>query len=219
MEEKELDFFPFWEYLSADEKKEIMQTSRKVIFEKNQIIASTEMDCLGVFYVLSGLVRVYLYSEDGREVTIARIGEDEMCMMAASCMVPQISFSVQVAAESRVEAVLIPVSVIRKIKEKNVYVENYIYKQTTERFSDVISAVEQMLFMTLEQRVSAFLIDESARTGNSTLDITQEKVAQAIGSAREAVSRILKQLSAAGCVEVSRGKIRILDKKKLYSKM
>ena len=96
------------------------------------------------------------------------------------------------------EAILIPVNIISDIKEKNVYVENYVYRLTTERFSDVISAVEQMLFMTLEQRIITFLLDETARTGGDTVHMTQEKLAQAIGSAREAVTRTLKQLSSAG---------------------
>lgn len=117
------------------------------------------------------------------------------------------------------EAILIPVNIISDIKEKNVYVENYVYRLTTERFSDVISAVEQMLFMTLEQRIITFLLDETARTGGDTVHMTQEKLAQAIGSAREAVTRTLKQLSSAGVIEVFRGGIKITDRKTLYEKV
>ena len=134
-------------------------------------------------------------------------------------MLSQISFPAQVSAESQVEAILIPVNIISDIKEKNVYVENYVYRLTTERFSDVISAVEQMLFMTLEQRIITFLLDETARTGGDTVHMTQEKLAQAIGSAREAVTRTLKQLSSAGVIEVFRGGIKITDRKTLYEKV
>lgn len=219
MERIDLSVFPFWQYLTEDEKERLQSQARIVQFSENQMIASTEMDCLGVLYVKSGVIRLYLYSEDGREVTIARLAEDDVCLLSASCMLSQISFSAQVSAESQVEAILIPVNIISDIKEKNVYVENYVYRLTTERFSDVISAVEQMLFMTLEQRIITFLLDETARTGGDTVHMTQEKLAQAIGSAREAVTRTLKQLSSAGVIEVFRGGIKITDRKTLYEKV
>jgi len=76
-----------------------------------------------------------------------------------------------------------------------------------------------MLFMTLEQRIITFLLDETARTGGDTVHMTQEKLAQAIGSAREAVTRTLKQLSSAGVIEVFRGGIKITDRKTLYEKV
>lgn len=219
MEKLDLSIFPFWEHLSKEEKELLTSQARVVRFEENQMIASTEMDCLGVLYVKSGIIRLYLYSEDGREVTIARLTKDDVCLLSASCMLAQVSFPAQVSAESDVEAILVPVNIISQIKDNNIYVENYVYRLTTERFSDVISAVEQMLFLTLEQRIVTFLLDETARTGGDTVHMTQEKVAQAIGSAREAVARTLKQLSASGYIEVFRGGIRIKDRKTLYGKV
>lgn len=218
MGELNLSVFPFWDYLEKDEREEFVKQARKVHFKKNQLIMSTEMDCLGVLYILSGSVRIYLYSDDGREVTISRLKKDEMCMLSASCMITQISFPAAMSAEDDVEAILIPTGFMNRLKDENVYVENCVYKNTTERFSDVISGIEQMMFMTLEQRIVTFLLDETAEEGSDTLNVTQEKVALAIGSAREAVSRILKQLSTAGYIEVTRGKIKILDKKGLYNK-
>ena len=100
--------------------------------------------------------------------------------------------------------------------KNNIYVENFAYRLMTERFSDVISAVERMFFMNLRQRIAVFLIDESVAQRSSTLALTQEQLAKAIGSAREAVSRNLKLLVKDGCIEISRGTINILDKKMLY---
>ena len=117
------------------------------------------------------------------------------------------------------DVLILPTPVFSQLMEENLYVENFVYRSSTERLSDLIQAVERMFFMTLRQRVAAFLIDESASSGNSTLSLTQEHLARAIGSAREAVSRILKQLSQAGSIEVSRGGIRILDKAKLYQEL
>ena len=85
----------------------------------------------------------------------------------------------------------------------------------TERFSDVIWALQQVLFMRMDQRLAVFLLDALSRTQGDTIKITHEQAARYIGSAREVVSRMLKYFAAEGVVEVSRGWIRVLDREKL----
>ena len=103
--------------------------------------------------------------------------------------------------------------------KNNIYLENFIYKLTTEHFSDVISGIERTFFLTLSQRIAAFLLDEAADTGSDELSLTQEAMARAIGSAREAGSRSLKKINKDGSIQISRGSIRILDKSRLYKMM
>ena len=103
--------------------------------------------------------------------------------------------------------------------KNNIYLENFIYKRTTEHFSDVIAGIERTFFMTLPQRIAAFLLDEAADTGSDELTLTQEAIARSIGSAREAVSRSLKKMNKDGSIQISRVSIRILDKSRLYEMM
>ena len=160
-----------------------------------------------------------MLSADGREATIYRLRTGETCVLSASCATVSMTFDVQIDAETDCDLLIIPTPVFSQLMEENLYVENFVYRSSTERLSDLIQAVERMFFMTLRQRVAAFLIDESASNGNSTISLTQEHLARAIGSAREAVSRTLKQLSQTGSIEVSRGGIHILDKSKLYQEL
>lgn len=139
-----------------------------------------------------------------------------ICILSASCILSAITFDVQIEAETDCDVLLIPSAVFQSLMKNNIYVENFAYRLMTERFSDVISAVERMFFMNLRQRIAVFLIDESVAQRSSTLALTQEQLAKAIGSAREAVSRNLKLLVKDGCIEISRGTINILDKKMLY---
>ena len=211
-----LNNFPFWEQLTSDEKR-IMESHAKTIhFDKGQLISTTDMDCLGILYILKGIIRIYLYTEEGREATIARLADDEICLLSASCLLSPVIFQAQLAAEEDLDAVLIPSKILSDVMKQNIYVENFVYRSTIERFSDVISAIQQMLFSPLDQRISAFLLDESARLGTDTLNLTQEKLAQNIGSAREAVTRALKQLASCECIEVFRGGIKIKNRKRLY---
>ena len=175
-----------------------------------------DRDCLGVLLVQEGMLRVCLLSEDGREATIFRIPAGEVCVLAAACSLSAITFQVQIQAEGETRALVIPVQVVSALMRENLYVENFVYKSAAQRFSDTIRAVEQMLFRTLEQRVAAYLTGEARRLGTDTLRVTQEQLAQAIGSAREAVSRALKKLEKQGLVAVERGAVRLLDRPALY---
>ena len=134
-------------------------------------------------------------------------------------MLSAITFDVQIDAETDCDLLIIPTTLFADLMSHNLYVENYVYRNSSERLSDLIQAVERMFFLTLRQRIAAFLIDESATNGTDRLTLTQEQLARAIGSAREAVSRSLKQLAQSGSIEVSRGGIRILNKSLLYAEL
>ena len=202
----------FWPHLTGQQQRELLQSVRRVSYTPGQIIRSPDTDCLGALLIQSGVVRIYLLSEDGREATISRMTAGEVCVLSASCMLNAITFDVQIQAEGAVEVLVIPIQYLAALMRENVYVENFIYKAAAERFSHAIRAIEQMLFYTLEQRVASYLLEESRRLGTDTLQVTQEQLAQAIGSAREAVTRTLKKLSAAGSVELFRGGVRVTDK-------
>ena len=126
---------------------------------------------------------------------------------------------VQIDAETDCDLLLLPAVPFSRLMKNNIYLENFIYKRTTEHFSDVIAGIERTFFMTLPQRIAAFLLDEAADTGSDELTLTQEAIARSIGSAREAVSRSLKKMNKDGSIQISRGSIRILDKSRLYEMM
>lgn len=216
MESLQVQDLAFWDRLSPEERERVERSAHSVRYGAGQMIWSGELDCLGILMVRSGVVRLFLSSQDGREATIARMTDGEVCTLTASCTMPTTEFNIRVQAESEVEALVIPALCLSGLVRENLYVENFLYRSATQHFAHVLEAVEQMLFFSLEQRVAAHLLDEAARLGTDTLRVTQEQVAQAIGSAREAVTRTLKKLAAAGAVEVFRGGVRLTDKRALY---
>ena len=215
MEPISLEALAFWPHLTQPQREILTRATQPVRYRPGEIIRGVDRDCLGVLLIRSGMIRIYLLSEDGREATISRIPAGEVCVLSAACSLSAITFEVQVQAEEETQALVIPVQVLSALMKENLYVENFIYKSAAMRFSDAIRAVEQMLFFTLEQRVAAYLVEESGRLGSDTLRVTQEQLAQAIGSAREAVTRTLKKLSQAGLVELFRGGVRLLDREGL----
>ena len=102
-----------------------------------------------------------------------------------------------------------------QIVENNIYVENYILKATVKKFSDIIMAMENMLFLTFDKRLALFLLEAIENGESLTIRVTHEEIAKNIGSAREVVTRALKEFSKEGIVELSRGRIKVLDLIKL----
>lgn len=219
IEKEELKFISshldFWDKLSGSELDELKKNITKVSYKKGVNIHSTENECIGVIIIKSGGFRVYILSEDGREITLFRLSAGDTCILSASCILNSITFDVHIDAESDTEAYLININTFSRLCEQNVYVQNFAYRNATERFSDVMWAMEHILFLSFDKRLAIFLLDEISKTNSTEIHITQEQIAKYIGSAREVVSRMLKVFQSQGILEQSRGVIRVLDKNKL----
>ena len=211
--------FPFWEHMTEEDRNFLLDNISELHYPAGAAVQSEERQCLGTLFLLKGVLRVYLLSAQGKEATLYRLRDSDICTLSASCMLSAITFDVQIDAETDCDLLLLPAVPFSRLMKNNIYLENFIYKRTTEHFSDVIAGIERTFFMTLTQRIAAFLLDEAADTGSDELALTQEAIARSIGSAREAVSRTLKVLVKEGCVELFRGGVAVLDRKQLYRKL
>ncbi|MDD4320837.1 MAG: Crp/Fnr family transcriptional regulator [Acidaminococcaceae bacterium] len=207
----------FWDKLSEQEIALLERNITKVSYNKGLNLNSTNSECLGVLLIKSGELRVYILSEDGREITLYRLVPTDVCVLSASCMIKSITFDVHIDAEIDTDAYLINIAAFSKLSTQNVYVENFTYKKTIERFSNIMQAMEQILFMRFDKRLAMFLLNEMKKTNSTELHITQEQIAKYIGSAREVVSRMLKVFQTEGIIEQTRGAIHIINKEKLLN--
>ena len=107
-----------------------METLRRSAFvrhyEKGAFVHSSDNECLGMLFVLSGEIRTYLLSEEGREITLFRLYPGELCVLSASCVISQITFDTQMTAGMDTEVLIIPANVIAALKEKNLYVRCFL---------------------------------------------------------------------------------------------
>ncbi|NLK39969.1 MAG: Crp/Fnr family transcriptional regulator [Clostridiales bacterium] len=212
-------YFTFWDHLSADEKNLLLSNAALKQYGKGQSLHNGNDDCIGVFLVNRGTLRTYILSEEGREITLYRLYEGEMCVLSASCVLSSINFDVHIDAETDCEILLISSSAFAEVSRKNIYVECFTYKQAADRFTDVMLVMQQILFMSFDRRLAIFLWEELSTNepGNNTISLTHEQVAKYMGSAREVVTRMLNYFASEGIVELSRGGIKIMDRQKLRS--
>lgn len=203
---------PFWEHLTPSEQKILLQNTAPVSYKKGDSIHNADYKCVGLLLVKTGSLRVYILSEDGREITLYRIQPGELCILSASCVLQSITFDVYIDAVQDCELIQISSSAIALLMHDNIYVESYANKAAAERFSDVMWAMQQILFMSFDKRLAIFLLDESAAFHSDEIHMTHEQIAKLMGSAREVVTRMLKYFSSEGYVALSRGTVQILDK-------
>ena len=160
--------------------------------------------------------RTYLLSDEGKEVTIYRLREGDICFLAASCILSAITFDVEIEAQGSTEVLLIPARILSMLTKENIYLENFMYKETARRFSDVVESFAAVDVFKSYTANCFLLLDEAAKNKASSIAMTHEEIAKIIGSAREAVSRILKQLAKQGYISLNRGEIKIEKREELY---
>lgn len=208
------EIFPFWNEISEFDRYFICHNSLVLNYTKGTNIHDGN-ECSGVIFVRSGSLRLYIMSEDGKEITLYRLHKGDMCMLSASCVLQTITFDVFVDAEEDSECYVINGRAFSEVSVRNPKIKIFALETAVSRFSDVMWVMQQILFMSMDKRLAIFLSDESARTSSDTITLTHEQIARYIGSAREVVSRMLKYFAGEGIVEVSRRGIKILDKKRL----
>ena len=209
------EIFSFWDEIPKKDREYICRNSYAFTYSKGKNIHDGS-ECSGVILVRSGSLRLYMMSDEGREITLYRLHRGDVCMLSASCVLDAVTFDVLLDVEEESECYVIGGSAFAAVAERNPSVKIFALETAVGRFSDVMWVMQQILFMNMDKRLAIFLSDESARTGSDTIELTHEQVARYMGSAREVVSRMLKYFANEGIVEVSRGGIRISDKKRLH---
>ena len=208
-------YFPIWNKLTAPQQERIISSLMERRVSKGTVIHNGSMDCTGLLLVKTGQLRAYILSDEGREITIYRLFDRDMCLFSASCMMCSIQFEVTIETEKDTELWIIPAEIYQNIMKESAPVSNYTNELMATRFSDVMWLMEQVMWKSLDKRVAAFLLEEMSIEGTDQLKITHETIANHLGSHREVITRMLRYFQNEGMVKLSRGTIEITDAKKL----
>ena len=209
------DYFPIWNKLQTDQQDRIRSNLNFRTVKKGTILHNGDMDCTGLLLVKAGQLRAYILSDEGREITIYRLFDRDLCLFSASCIMRSIQFEVTIQAEKDTDLWVIPAEVYQDIMETSAPVANYTNELMASRFSDVMWLMEQVMWKSLDKRVAAFLLEEVSIEGTSHLKITHETIANHLGSHREVITRMLRYFQNEGMVKLSRSSIEITNAKKL----
>lgn len=205
------DFLPVWNKLEENQQRILSESAFDRKYLKGDILHNGNYECQGLFCVRSGQIRAFIVSSEGREITLYRLFERDICLFSASCILNSIQFSVIISAEKDSEITVIPSDVYKEIMKTSAPLANYTNEILASRFSEVMWLIDQIMWKSFDKRLAAFLKDESVIENSLSLRITHETIGNHLGSPREVVTRMLKYFASEGIVKLSRGVINIID--------
>ena len=207
--------FPIWNQLDPHQKRLLLDSLTQQAVKKGTILRGGSTDCAGLLLIRSGQLRALVYSEEGREITIYRLFDGDLCLLCAPCVIRAIQFDVTIQAEKDTEFWRIPSEVYQGLMIQSTAVSNYTNELMANRFTEVMSRMEQFMWKSMDKRVAAFLLQEASIEGTCELRITHEIIANHLGSHREVITRTLRGFQDGGMVKLSRGLVTLLDREKL----
>ena len=179
------------------------------------VLFRADDECSHFIIVHSGVVRVSMTSQAGREIVLYRVEPGQICLQTFVCMTQGRRYSAEAVAETDCEISLIAPRDFDRLIQSDETFRSLVYTAVAERFSDYEHTVQALAFSGLGARLASALINLADQNGH--VDATHEQLAVEIGSAREAVSRQLGVFAKQGLVALSRGRVTLLNKHLLVS--
>ena len=203
--------FPIWNKLTADQQQRLRSVTELQKIPKGTVVHDGSPECKGMVLVKSGQLRAYLLNEEGREVTICRFFDMDICLFSASCVMPNMMFDVFIEAEKDTEIWVIPACLYQNLMDESLPLSNYSHALITNHFSEVMWLMEQIMWKSFDKRLATFLLEESVLENSDTLKLTHEKIANHLGTAREVVTRMLRYFQGENMVRLTRGTLDLTD--------
>lgn len=193
--------------LLTDEERSLVSSHATAFDVTAGTILFDSTSCKGILWIVSGVVRVYMVSDEGREITLYRLQDGDLCPLSVSCLLGSMPLKALVSAETDTRVVTISNDAFARIHERNAAVQRLMLSTMTARLSDVMWVVDQVVFRGIDRRLAEYLLSQPSEL----VYATHEEIAAELGTAREVVSRMLKYFEKAGLVTLSRGRVRVVD--------
>ncbi len=190
------------------------------LLEENAVVVDRESHtvlmepggrCPGAALVLSGTIRVYYLSPDGKEITLYRVNDGNICTLSAACLLGDVDYPAIAQVEGNLTMCVIPQPVFLEIFNHDEAFRKFVSSSIVYRMTLVMSLLGEVAFYTVDCRLAAWL----TRQNQTIIKTTHERIASDLGTAREVISRSLKALEKKGLIKTGRSKIEIIDQKSL----
>ncbi|MCG8025934.1 MAG: Crp/Fnr family transcriptional regulator [Candidatus Thiodiazotropha endolucinida] len=209
--------FHFLQCADADFVRHFFASTKVIHLPADEPICQQGMQCSHLALVIEGTARIYKIGENGREITLYRIGPGESCILTASCIMSQKPFPAFAVSEQPIQAVIISTSDVVRWSNSEQAWRDYLFRLISERLSDVISVVEEVAFRRVDRRLAGYLL-QNTDNGSNRMQVTHQSIASDLGTSREVVSRILKDFEQQGLISITRGAITLEDRDHLNDK-
>ncbi len=203
--------FPFWDSLTEEEQTEMILGTTKNVCKKKTKLHFGGGECTGVQIIEKGRTRIFITSPNGGDITLFRLVDGDVSILSAACMLNGMDVELDMEMETDCIVYTIPKKLYKNLYDENGSVKDYTMEMISEKFSDIMWLFNQFVFSNVASRLAGALLEHRALEGSDILPVTHEVLARDAGTAREVVTRLLKQFQDDGMVRLTRGKVEILD--------
>lgn len=205
----ELDHYQFFQSLEPESLEKVRSEAKHVSFGVGTFLYYQGDINQGILFLNKGSVKVFLHADEiGKgEITLYYITPGEQCLVNTLSTISQTPATASAIVDESIDGWLVPASTIRWLIDNSPAYRNFKLSFCAERLTQVMHLVEELRFKRMDQRLLNWLYVQ----GRDTIRTTHEQIAQILGTSREVISRILKNLEKEGIVTVGRGWIKVCE--------
>lgn len=160
--------------------------------------------------VLSGVLKISRLEESGSELLLYYVNAKESCAMTFTCCMQQFPSEVKITAEEETEFLALPITAMDEWMMKYPTWKSFVMKTIRTRFNELLSAIDQLAFQKLDERLVNYLKERSKVTDSPLINLSHEQIAIEMASSREVISRLLKKLENDKKLLLYRNQIKLL---------
>lgn len=202
-----LQQFPLLATIDPVEKAELVSHVGFVDLPAGKSVYHVGDHCKHYLLVLSGSVRVQMYSHNGHEIVLYRVGDGESCILTTSCLLANEVYQAEAITETPVHAAMIPADSFDHAMATSAGFRHFVFSGYARRVADLLYLINTIAFERMDVRLANFLVQHMGQ--QRILHMTHQDIANELGTAREVVSRLLKELEKRGVIYLQRGSLTI----------
>jgi CRP/FNR family transcriptional regulator, anaerobic regulatory protein len=196
-----------YDCIKDKEGRKVVDQAQEITVPANTTVFRQGDSSDNYLLVIKGSVKVFTRAENGREIVLYRVQNNESCTLTTSCLLSSNKYPAEGITETEVKALMIPVDAFNNGLQNSNDFRRFVFDAYGKRISDIITLVEEISFGRIDIRLAKNLLQHIV--GDMTIHITHQSLATELGSAREVISRQLKEFENKGWVELHRGSIEI----------
>jgi len=198
------DFKNQYHFLEKELQEEILKTGIYKTFQINDVMIREGQFITSFPLVLKGLIRVTRNNDDGNELLLYYLKQNEVCAMSLTCCMTNLTSNVKAVAEEETEVIMLPVEMLDNWICKYPGWKQFVMQTFQNRFRELIDTIDSIAFLNLDERLVKYFTDRNKNAGSTILNETHQDLALRLNTSREVISRLLKKLENEGKIKLAR---------------